>query len=68
MTRKDFIFIAQVIRDLLLSTGMTLGQRERVAVAFADALGATNPRFNRELFRQAALGIVSLTARKAVTV
>lgn len=66
MSRKDFIFIAQVIRDMPSHAPSLRAQRESCANAFADALGATNPQFKRELFRQAALGIVPLTARKAV--
>ena len=71
MTRKDFIFIADVIRSMpslkeLEAGTEALSLRESCARAFADRLGETNPRFNRALFVQAATGVVALTARKAV--
>lgn len=66
MTRKDFIFIADVIRSMPTHAPTLRAQRESCARAFADRLGETNPRFNRELFFQAATGVVALTARKAV--
>lgn len=64
MTRQDFIFIASVIRDM----PKTYAELDRIVVAeaFANRLGETNPRFNRELFFQAATGIVALTARKPI--
>jgi hypothetical protein len=62
MTRKDFIFIADVIRSMSPLTR----DREAIATDFANRLGETNPRFNRALFVQAATGVVALTARKAV--
>jgi hypothetical protein len=62
MTRQDFIFIASVIRDM----SPVVRDRDAIATDFADRLGETNPRFNRQLFIQAATGVVSLTARKAV--
>jgi len=66
MTRKDFIFIADVIRSMPTHAPTLRAQRESCAAAFADRLSETNPRFNRQLFVQAATGIVPLTARKAV--
>jgi hypothetical protein len=66
MTRKDFIFIADVIRSMPNHAPNLRAQRESCAAAFADRLGETNPRFNRELFVQAATELVPLTARKAV--
>ena len=66
MTRKDFIFIADVIRSMPTHAPSLRAQRESCAAAFADRLGETNPRFNRALFVQAATGVVALNARKAV--
>jgi hypothetical protein len=66
MTRKDFIFIADVIRSMPTHAPSLRAQRESCANAFADRLGETNERFNKQLFVQAATGVVALTARKAV--
>lgn len=65
MTRKDFIFIADVIRSMPTHAPSLRAQRESCATAFADSLGATNPRFNRELFIQAATGIVPLNCTQS---
>lgn len=47
MTRKDFVFIATVIKSLGYDNGpLTTTQRALVARRFADALIETNPRFN----------------------
>lgn len=55
MTRKDFIFIAEVIRDMPTYTPSLRAQRESCAVAFADRLPETNPLFDRDRFLKAAL-------------
>lgn len=49
MTKKDFKLIAEV-------RYRTLGTRTQLARAFADALAATNPRFDAHKFFVAALG------------
>ncbi len=46
MTRQHFQFIADVIREKFNDPG----HRTMVAMAFADRLGDTNPRFNRLKF------------------
>lgn len=51
MTRKDYVLIARVIRDI--------GQdstRCTVATQFADALGRENANFDRNKFLTACLG------------
>lgn len=64
MTRKDFIFIADVLKSMPTDNGAT--RTEIVVMEFANRLGETNHRFNKQLFIQAATGVVALTARKAV--
>lgn len=65
MTKKDFQLIAQTIRDLALDAEW---ERVKIASQFANALESTNPRFKRDLFIQAATGVVPVTARKAIKV
>lgn len=55
-TRQVFVFIADVIRRMPSHAPTLRAQRASVAAAFADALGATNPRFDRVRFLKAALG------------
>lgn len=64
MTKKDFQLIAQAIHEMR----HTLGEDHQIHVAqrFARALAATNPRFKRDLFIQAATGVVPVNARRAV--
>ena len=67
MTKKDFQVIAAV-----LANASTLNNDERDLIAalasdFANALAPLNPRFKRELFIQAATGLVAVTARRART-
>lgn len=50
MTRKDFVLIADTLRDLPLGHD---DQAATVAV-FAAALASTNPRFDRQRFIDAA--------------
>jgi hypothetical protein len=64
MSRKDFIFIASIIRDMPTHAPSLRAQRESCARAFAEKLGATNPNFKADLFFAAATGAVALTARK----
>lgn len=66
MTKKDFQLIAQTIRDLALAgPNVNAGTRQDIATQFADALASTNPLFKRDLFIQAATGVVPVNARKA---
>lgn len=58
MTKKDYELIAGVISDLVeykKDGGAFAHNPELSTVAefFADSLGGTNPRFNRELFLNA---------------
>lgn len=53
MTRKDFQFIADVIKAMPSHSVSLRAQRESCARAFADALPATNPNFNKERFLKA---------------
>ena len=63
MTKKDFQLIAQAIGSL---PKFGVWRVEEIAKHFADALSATNPLFKRDLFIQAATGVVPVTARKAI--
>lgn len=65
MTRKDFIIIAEIIRNMPTHSASLRTAQASCASAFADGLGKTNAAFNRELFIQAATGVVALNARKA---
>lgn len=61
MTRKDYILIADAIRESLAADvefGIVLPEREaggvhRVALELARRLGDENPRFERETFLRA---------------
>jgi hypothetical protein len=53
MTRKDYQLIASVLANFIGDTGDVI-DRDGVAYALATALGADNPRFNRERFLVAA--------------
>lgn len=63
MTKKDFQLIAQTIKGLALDAEW---ERVKIAGQFANALETTNPRFKRDLFIQAATGVVPVNARRAV--
>ncbi len=63
MIRKDFIAIAETILGM---SDMNDDQQYYVAEKFADMLQDTNPQFKRDLFIQAATGVVAVNARKAV--
>lgn len=67
MSRKDFILLAGIIKDVnvICDPKDQRLQRQLIAEDFARELFATNPRFNTELFIAAATGRVPLTARKA---
>lgn len=49
MSRKDFVLIAAIVAKVGGDA------RERLAIEFADALTATNPRFDRARFLKACL-------------
>ena len=51
MTRKDFELIAKVVANTLATT--TEHGRQCLALDFANALKATNPRFNMTRFVKA---------------
>jgi len=52
MTKKDFEFIARTIKNMQLTTE---DERQKVAIAFAINLGATNPRFDTVWFVKACM-------------
>lgn len=52
MTRRDFVAIAQAIRENVADRR----QREAVATALLPALRASNPRFDTGRFMAAVLG------------
>lgn len=57
MSRKDFVLIASVIRNLDLGNNDQLTDenlRLNIAQDFAEALGQTNPLFNSQRFIEAA--------------
>lgn len=65
MTKKDFQLIAGVLASTPLRYDNPEHARLRLAEEFARALSEGNSRFKRDLFIQAAMGQVSVTARKA---
>lgn len=66
MTRKDFIIIAGIIRNMPDQAFSDRASREHVAKCFAEGLSDTNPNFKSDLFIQAATGQVALNARKPI--
>lgn len=48
MTKKDFVLIAGVVKELSYGT-----QQQAIAEAFANRLALTNKQFNREKFLRA---------------
>jgi hypothetical protein len=56
LTRAAFVFIADVINRMPSHAASLRSCRTSCANAFADALGATNPRFDRARFLKAAFG------------
>jgi len=52
MTRKNFVAIAQAIRNNIANRE----QRQALAVAILPALSASNPRFDSRRFMSAAVG------------
>lgn len=54
MTKKHFEFVAATIAAMPAFSPSLRDQRRSCALAFAKALEATNPNFNRERFLQAA--------------
>ena len=68
MTRKDYIIIASIIRDMPAHTPSLRAQRESCARTLAEGLAAHHKgpyAFKRELFVLVATGQVPLTARQA---
>jgi hypothetical protein len=57
MTKKDFTFIAATIAAMPTFSPALRDQRRSCALAFATALAATNPRFDRDRFLAAATKI-----------
>ena len=53
MTRKDYQLIASVLSNFA-TDGTPTDDRDAIAYDLADALGADNPRFDRERFLVAA--------------
>lgn len=65
MTRRDFELIARVIRERVEavkgiphspSTALLTDAHVRLSILMADALGQTNPRFDRQRFLNACYG------------
>jgi len=52
MTKQDFELIARVVREATF-TADAVTMRRSLATEFADALTATNPRFDRVRFLKA---------------
>lgn len=50
---RHFCFIADVIKAMPSRAASLRTQKRSVALAFADACGGTNPRFDRERFLRA---------------
>jgi len=55
MSRKDYVAIAQAVADARLADN----DKAEVALKIAAALAADNPRFDRERFLKAAMGVRS---------
>ena len=56
MTRKDFEFIANTIRNMPRFSPSLRTSRASCAETFADQLAGAFPRFDRERFLRAAIG------------
>ncbi len=65
MSRKDFQLIAGILRDIQTHDDGETVNLVAVVEAFANGLACTNSQFKRQLFIDAALGKVKLTARNA---
>lgn len=63
MTRKDYQLIASVLANYSAEGGVTI-ERDEVAQLLADALGADNPRFDRQKFLIAS-GVYTARLKKA---
>lgn len=64
MTRKDYVLIAETLRELreelennLDNGGNDLINIEGVATRFSQVLAGTNPNFDRDRFLSACLGV-----------
>lgn len=61
MTKKDFELIAKVLSNFTGDNGDVI-DRDRIGYRIADALGETNPRFDKEKFLIAS-GVIEKCAR-----
>ncbi len=59
MTRKDFVPIAAMLHNLRREADLDVGTLDAVTIELSDILAASNPRFDRMRFYQAA-GAVTL--------
>jgi hypothetical protein len=64
MTRKDYQLIATVLANYSAEGGVVI-ERDEIAKLLADALGADNPRFDRDKFLVAS-GVFASEWRKAL--
>jgi hypothetical protein len=53
MTKKDFIAIADTLRAVFQSAGMTKDDKQAITGAFVAMLLKQNPRFDADKFAQA---------------
>ena len=63
MTRKDYILIAEVLKNFPTYAEQPTDDRDAMAYDFADRLASENPRFDRTRFLIAA-GVLDVTAIK----
>lgn len=63
MTRKDYVLIAEVLKNFPTYTEQPTDDRDAMAYDFADRLALENPRFDRTRFLIAA-GVLDETAIK----
>lgn len=64
MTKEDFQLIATVLVDACPANATERSFLSALVVDFANKLQGTNSAFKRDLFIQAATGVVPVTARK----
>ena len=53
MTRMHYVFIASILSDL--GADLNVADLRTIVFRFANALGSTNPRFDRDRFVRASL-------------
>jgi hypothetical protein len=59
MSRKDFVLVASIIRELPsfeCAQDADVVRHAAIVARFADALAGTNPRFDRDRFERACNG------------